>query len=120
MQKLHLLVLAAAAALAACGPSEKPIANGQSVAGGEGAINLEQGWGRDVQDRAWFTSFGSRLIPYAWLQHLEVPGSQERFVSDANMAALGFLIQAPTQNNPDGFPVGFTRDTDGKGEAWAG
>src|ERR1700682_2584470 len=99
MRKLHLLVLAATGLLVACSPSEKPIANGESVAGGEGAINLEQGWSRQVQDRAWFTSFGSRLIPTAWLRALEQADNPQRFMADANMDALGFLLQSATSNN---------------------
>jgi hypothetical protein len=108
--------------LSGCGkePPAPPIANDAPVPGAVGAINLEQGWTREQQDRAWFASFGSRLIPQAWLQHLEQAGTQERFVSDQNMAALGFLPQGPTKNNPAGFPVGFTRDTDDKGREWAG
>jgi hypothetical protein len=120
MRKLHLLVLAATGLLVACGPSEKPIANGESVAGGEGAINLEQGWSRQVQDRAWFTSFGSRLIPTAWLQALEQADNPQRFMADANMDALGFLLQSATPNNPNGFPVGFTHEGDAQGTDWSG
>ncbi len=120
MRKLNLLVLSAAALLAACGPSEKPIASGQTVAGGEGAINLEQGWSREVQERAWFTSFGSRLIPTAWLRTLEQAKGQQRFMADANMDALGFLLQSVTPNNPNGFPVGFTHEADAQGTDWSG
>jgi mono/diheme cytochrome c family protein len=36
------------------------------------------------------------------------------------MTALGFLPQAPTANNPGGFPVGFTHGTDAKKREWAG
>jgi hypothetical protein len=122
MTQTRIFVIAglAGALLAACNKPAPPIVSGQTVPGAATAINLEQGWSRDTQDRAWFTSFGSRLIPYAWLQHLEQAGSQQLFVSDANMAALGFLIQTPTANNPGGFPVGFTRDKDAKGQLWAG
>jgi len=122
MRQGRIFVVAglATAWLAACGRPAPLISTGQTVPGATTAINLEQGWSRDTQDRAWFASFGSRLIPYAWLQHLELAGSRELFVSDANMSALGFLVQTPTANNPDGFPVGFTRDTDAKGRHWAG
>jgi len=121
MRLTRIFIAAAlAGALTACGKQAPIIATGQPVPGGAGAINLEQGWSRETQDRAWFASFGSRLIPYAWLQHLERPDSRDRFIADANMSALGFLVQTPTANNPDGFPVGFTRDVDGKGQAWAG
>ncbi|MDR3387856.1 MAG: di-heme-cytochrome C peroxidase [Rudaea sp.] len=130
MRNLHLLALASAAFLAACGPPGKPIADGTAVAGGEGAINLEQGWSSQVQDRAWFTSFGSRLVPSAWLKVLELADnghgdgqgskSRTRFMADANMDALGFLPQSATVNNPNGFPVGFTHEADAQGRDWTG
>lgn len=113
-------LLALTAALAACGPTDEPMATGQAVAGGEGAINLEQGWSRQVQDRAWFTSFGSRLIPTAWLRALEQAGNQQGFMADAHLDALGFLLQAATTNNPNGFPVGFTHEADAQGTDWSG
>ncbi len=115
-----LAVVLLVAPIAACGPSEKPISSGAAVAGGEGAINLEQGWSAEVQQRAWFTSFGSRLIPTAWLKALEQAGSGQRFMTDANMDALGFLVQSPTASNPDGFPLGFTRETDSHERSWTG
>ena len=113
-------LLLSTALLAACGKPEPSIDNGAAVAGGSGAINLQQGWGPDVQQRAWFMSFGSRLIPVAWLRVLEQADKPERFMADAHMDALGFLVQTPTPANPDGFPVGFTRDSDTKGGEWAG
>jgi len=113
-------IFVAAVVLAACGKPEPPIENGAAVAGGGGAINLAQGWGPDVQQRAWFMSFGSRLIPLAWLRVLEQSGGTQRFMADAHMDALGFLVQAPTNANPDGFPVGFTRTRDAQGRDWAG
>jgi len=105
---------------AACGQQGRPIADGDPVAGGGGAINLQQGWSVEVQDRAWFDSFGSRLIPTAWLKVLEQAGSEERFMADAHMDALGFLVQAATPHNPDAFPVGFTHDLDRQGRDWTG
>ncbi|SFN36976.1 di-heme-cytochrome C peroxidase [Dokdonella immobilis] len=105
---------------AACSPSDKPMPNGAAVAGGEGAINLEQGWSAEVQQRAWFTSFGSRLIPTRWLQALELPGNEVPYMSEQNLEAIGFLLQAKTPANPEGFPVGFTQETDASGRAWTG
>jgi cytochrome c2 len=122
MKQAGWLVTAATAVsmLGACAKAPAPIANGQAVAGAATVINLEQGWSRDDQDAASFASFGSRLIPVVWLQHLERAGDKDLFVSDANMAGLGFLPQTATANNPAGFPVGFTVDKDAKGQAWAG
>jgi len=121
MRTLLLSALAAAiAALLACSAPEPPIENGTAVAGGGGAINLEQGWSAAVQQRAWFTSFGSRLIPTAWLKVLEQSGSAERFMADPHMDALGLLTQSATTANPNGFPVGFTQESDAQGRAWTG
>jgi hypothetical protein len=106
--------------LAACGPSDKPVVTGAAVEGGEGAINLEQGWSAEVQQRAWFTSFGSRLIPTAWLNVLEQVGSSERFMADRHMDSLGFLVQSSTPENPSAFPLGFTQEVDGSGRNWTG
>ncbi len=106
--------------LAACAPSDKPIESDSDVAAGEGSINLEQGWSAEVQQRAWFTSFGSRLIPTAWLNVLKQPVSDERFMSDVHLDALGFLVESPTAANPYGFPVGFTHEADKDGSDWTG
>ena len=96
------------------------MAEGQPVDGAPTVINLEQGWSHADQDGASFASFGSRLLPKAWLLNLELPGSREHFISAANMDALGFLVQVPSQGNPSGFPVGFTVEADAQGRAWAG
>ena len=120
MRIRHLLTATAAAAfLAACG-KQAPIDNGALVDGGNGAINLEQGWSRDVQQRAWFSSFGSRLIPSDWLTALERAESAQPFMSAAHLDALGFLVQTATPANPQGFPVGFTQESDAQGRAWTG
>ena len=111
---------AAALALGACAPAEKPLDNGAAVAGGDGAISLAQGWSADQQQRAWFDSFGSRLIPTAWLQALERPEGAQRFADAAYLDAFGFLVQSPTAANPQGFPVGFTQTRAPDGTAWTG
>jgi hypothetical protein len=106
--------------LAGCGGSSgPPLADGSAVVGGDGAINLDQGWDTATQQRAWFSSFGSRLIPTVWLQALE-RDKGGRFMTDDHLDALGFLVQSPTPINPRGFPVGFTQVTDADGTAWTG
>jgi len=79
----------ATAVLVACNTPQPLITDGEAVGGGHGAINLEQGWSRDVQERAWFSSFGSRLLPTAWLKVLEQADAQDRFMADAHLDALG-------------------------------
>jgi len=121
MRTWRLPALAAATAvLVACNTPQTLITNGEAVAGGNGAVNLEQGWSRDVQERAWFSSFGSRLLPTAWLKVLEQAKNQERFMADAHLDALGFLLQSSTAQNPNGFPVGFTHEADAQGRDWTG
>lgn len=116
----HLMAVALAGlSLAGCGHSSPPLADGSAVDGGRGAINLEQGWDNVTQQRAWFAPFGSRLIPTAWLQALERTDGG-RFMDDDRLDALGFLVQSPTPANPQGFPVGFTQETDTNGTAWTG
>ena len=100
--------------LAACNRAG-PVADGDAVDGGGGAINLEQGWSRATQERAWFSSFGSRLVPTAWLKALEQARMTRPFMADEHLDALGFLVQGATPANPDGFPVGFTHEIDADG-----
>jgi hypothetical protein len=105
--------------LAACNRAG-PVADGDAVDGGGGAINLEQGWSRATQERAWFSSFGSRLVPTAWLKALEQARMTRPFMADEHLDALGFLVQGATPANPDGFPVGFTHEIDADGQDWTG
>ncbi|MEM1439298.1 MAG: di-heme-cytochrome C peroxidase [Pseudomonadota bacterium] len=97
-----------------------PIANGASVDGAPDVINLEQGWSRETQDQAWFISFGSRLVPYNWFLSLEQTDSVDLFRDEAHLTGFGFLAQQPTDNNPDGLPVGFSQDHDDDAQAWLG
>jgi mono/diheme cytochrome c family protein len=121
MRTWRLPALATATAvLVACSTPQPLITDGEAVVGGNGAVNLEQGWSRDVQERAWFSSFGSRLLPTAWLKVLEQAHSQDRFMTDAHLDALGFLVQSSTAQNPNGFPVGFTHEADAQGRDWTG
>lgn len=66
-----------------------------------------QGW--SAKDRAWWYSVsqGSHLLPSAWMQALEQPGSAEKFLAPAHMTALGYL-QNPYAT--DGLPIGFVVD----------
>jgi hypothetical protein len=77
-----------------------------------GLACLDQGWS-DADRNMWYrTTQGSRLLPLNWMQALELAGSQDKFMSDANMARLGYLPEAQSDANPEGLPVGFTVDQD--------
>jgi hypothetical protein len=84
-------------------------------------VNLEQGWSEEQQQWFWFTSQGSRIVPYDWFLALEQATSTELFRSDANMNRLRYLLEKPSPANPDGLPVGFAKDTDpASKKAWMG
>jgi mono/diheme cytochrome c family protein len=106
--------------ITSCEKNETPITSGDPVEGAPSVINLEQGWTADIQNRAWYASFGSRIIPYDWFLVLEHSDNRKMFRAGAFMEELGFLVAAPTANNKDGLPVGFSRDTDDKGVEWVG
>lgn len=122
MQRQHVGIfgLGIAAALAGCGGDAPSLADGEAVPNGKGTIALAQGWSADTLEASWFATFGSRLVPYDWMRHLEQAGSTTPFVDDAAMTRLGFLVQSASDHNPGGFPVGFAKVDDSKGRAWVG
>jgi mono/diheme cytochrome c family protein len=83
-------------------------------------ISLKQGWSEEQQQWFWFVSQGSQLLPYDWYLALEQPASTELFRSDEHMGQLRFLVEKPSPGNPDGLPVGFTKDTARNGRAYVG
>ncbi len=83
---------------------------------------LDQGWDYETRMEWWYTSQGSRVIPYKWYLALEMPDSEKLVRSSENMQRLRF-IEWPAHEtwNPDGLPIGFTRDHDtDTGEDWFG
>ena len=70
-------------------------------------IYLDQGneWTTLARADFYTRDQGSRLIPYAWLKALEHPDGQP-FLAD-QLGRYGYL---PNPGNPDGLPVGFTRN----------
>ena len=77
-----------------------------------GLTCLDQGW-TNAERNVWYrTTQGSRLLPLDWMMALELAGSQEKFMSDANMARLGYLPENASGANEQGLPVGFTVDQD--------
>lgn len=80
---------------------------------------LDQNWTQ--QDRAYFyyADQGSRLIPYDYFLHLEQAQSTDLFRADQNMKRLGLIPASPSENNPDGLPIGLTRNDDFMGPTCA-
>ena len=75
-----------------------------------GEVTVCQGWDSDQQQAFWFTGQGSMIIPYGWFLKLEKANSADAFSSPGNMDEYRYLPQRKTDMNPDGLPIGFTKD----------
>jgi len=88
------------------------------------ALHLQQGWSADTIDRWHFISQGTPVIPYEWFLALEQPGQTAPIRSPENLQKLGFLVEAASQNSPDGLAVGLYKlpvnFDDGKFKCWKG
>lgn len=85
-----------------------------------GITYLGQGWSAEERQQLSFTSFGSRIINYSWFIALENTESEQLFRDNTHMAYLGFIPDSSNQFNPDGLPIGVTKDSDDKGNTWVG
>lgn len=94
-------------------------------------VYLEQGWTKENEFRElfYYTSQGSRLIPYKWFLALEQSDNKGMFRDPKFIASLGFLNHRPQEEealnvyqelNPDGLPVGFVKDPPGAEDGWMG
>jgi processive rubber oxygenase RoxA-like protein len=86
------------------------------------AINLDQGWTPAQSEMFWFTSQGSRMMPYSWFLSLEVadPTSQTLFTNPSNMSRYGFIAVPASPMNKDGLPIGFTKDVGNANDSYVG
>jgi processive rubber oxygenase RoxA-like protein len=82
-------------------------------------IYLEQNWTDEDREYFYFTDQGSRLVPYDFFLNLELAGSNQYLSSPENMLRYGFLPIRPSKNNPDGLPIGLTRNKDFMGPTCA-
>ena len=75
MRQGKLLTVAMLVALCGCHRSNSgpEMPAGAQVDGAPKVIDLDQGWSHADQDGASYASFGSKLVPKAWLLHLENP-----------------------------------------------
>ena len=84
----------------------------------DAVVYPEQGWGPGLETPGrqlyYYTPQGAGLrgVRYDWFVNLELPLSKERFANPDLMRRYGFLVDPPTQANPDQLPVGFTRHYD--------
>lgn len=112
-----LLVNLLLTALTGCSPTPDPKA--QKIHTDNGVVYLGQGWSMAERQRLSYTTFGSHLIDYDWFLALEQADSETLFRADQHMYQLGFINEAPSEFNPDGLPIGFSRDREGK-RTWVG
>ncbi len=68
---------------------------------------LEQNWTMEDRENFWFTSQGSRILPYVWFTYLEQVGNEKLFRNAAHMSAFGYLPEKSSKLNPSGLPIGF-------------
>ncbi|WP_217642444.1 di-heme-cytochrome C peroxidase [Marinobacter zhejiangensis] len=109
------MILAIVAALAAGVGQSKP-----QPAPDTDFIELTQGWDDTVREQMHHLSFGSQMLPYDWLLHLERADGAGLLRDNDNLAALGFIPAQASELNPDGLPVGFSRTAGSDGKAWVG
>jgi len=81
----------------------------------KGEVALCQNWDQARREEFWFLSQGSLLVPYDWFLELERKDSTGLFRDGDHMDRFRYLPQNPTpQRNPDGLPIGFTKDDPGR------
>ena len=71
---------------------------------------LEQGWSPFDRDWYYFQTQGAEIMPYEFFINLEQADSEALFRDHAHLNELGFTPLPPSPSNPDGLPMGFTRD----------
>jgi len=79
-------------------------------------VYLDQAWSQADRDTFYWITQGTVMMSYDIFLNLEVTGGQELFRSDANIDRYGLIPSPPdAQWNPDGLPVGVTKEliTDG-------
>lgn len=74
---------------------------------------LDQNWDYGTRMEWWYTSQGSRVVPYKWFMALEIPDSEKLVTSKENLDQMRFVSwPADEEWNPDGLPIGFVKDVD--------
>jgi hypothetical protein len=72
---------------------------------------LYHGWTAKQRDQFYRTAQGALIMPYSWFFALEQPEPRNHapFASPANLAKYNLVPAAPSKYNPDGLPIGITR-----------
>jgi len=81
-------------------------------------VIADQGWGADLNDADrqtfYYTAQGAGLkdLRYSWFVNLEMPLSRRRLAEPEFLRRYGFIVDGPSERNPDGLPVGFSKHFD--------
>jgi cytochrome c5 len=111
------VLLATSLFLAGCG-NDEPVATSPRTASGLQLLN--QDWNDQQRDTAWYTSFGSRIVPLPWFLALEEANSAARFSRSDNLSRFGFASAGPSAANPFNLPIGLASTQPHDGEQWLG
>src|ERR1700760_1929355 len=79
-----------------------------------------QGWTRAESSLFWNAPQGSRILRYDWFLKLGRADGAGLFADPAHLAGYGFLPGAASEINPDGLPIGLSRERDWTGTQWVG
>lgn len=85
-------------------------AQGAGYGSNNDAIWLDQNWDDEAKDRFYHEPQGSPIMPYSWFLSLEQPDSKALFRDDDYLQSFGMILSPVTDRNPDGLPVGLTKD----------
>ncbi|MCS5642353.1 MAG: cytochrome c [Dehalococcoidia bacterium] len=80
---------------------------------------LEQGITEEERAFLNHANQGTRFMPYRWFINIE-NAEGENLLGAKSMRKYKYIIDDKSSTNPDGLPVGFTKDVDESGMEWAG
>ncbi|WP_229680781.1 di-heme-cytochrome C peroxidase [Marinobacterium zhoushanense] len=103
--------------LTGCG-DEPPATNSSSTSTGLQLLN--QNWNDQQRETAWYTSFGSRIMPLSWFLVLEDADGQALFSRPDNLRRFGFALAGSSPANPYNLPIGLASTPPHQGERWVG
>jgi len=118
--RLIFFLAAFATVVTACSKNNAENPNAYQPRSENGVVYLGQGWEQAERQKLSYTSFGSRILDYDWFMALEQTDNENLFRENTHMLALGFITETASAFNPDGLPVGVTRDSDKDGRTWVG
>lgn len=105
--------------LVSCGPKDTASAKDLQLQQINNITYLGQGWSADQRQKLSYTSFGSQLLDYEWFMALEQADNSKLFTENDFLSRLGFISGEKNTYNPDGLPLGLTKDVVGSKE-WIG